>query len=185
MVEVVDRADATLSDVQRSAGDFAALQASLTPYKQALDLWVSQHFGNKEADDFLRLYGSDVLPALRGEKQVADRYQVAIARAKALWEEKRFFHWDLEFPEVFVDLRKRDWAENPGFDAVIGNPPYGSTDALPGFPSLQNDVFVYFWKQGIDTTKADGYLSFITPAGWLTGINFQIYEKYYLIMEKF
>ncbi|MGC9393267.1 MAG: Eco57I restriction-modification methylase domain-containing protein [Anaerolineae bacterium] len=173
MVEVVDRADATLSDVQRSAGDFAALQRSLTPYKQALDLWVSQHFGNTEADEFLRLYGNDVLPALRGEKQVTERYRAAIARARDLWEEKRFFHWDLEFPEVFVDLRKRDWAENPGFDAVIGNPPYGSINALSWFPNLQNDVFVYFWKQGIDITKADGYLSFITPAGWLTGINFQ------------
>lgn len=173
MVEVVDRADATLSDVQQSAEDFEQFQHSLVPYKQALDLWVSRSFGNPEADDFLRLYGDAVLPALRGEKEVAERYKAAIARAHALWEERRFFHWDLEFPEVFVDLQKRDWAENPGFDAVIGNPPYGSTNALPWFPNLQNDVFVYFWKQGIDTTKADGYLSFITPAGWLTGINFQ------------
>ncbi len=173
MVEVVDRADATLSDVRRSAEDFAALQASLTPYKRTLDLAVSRHFGNPEADEFLKLYGDAVLPALRGEKQVAQRYQDAMARARALWEEKRFFHWDLEFPEVFVDLRKRDWAENPGFDAVIGNPPYGLTDALAWFAGIPNDIFVYFWRRGIDTTKTEGYLSLITPAGWLTGVNFQ------------
>lgn len=31
---------------------------------------------------------------------------------------ERFFHWELEFPEVFVD------PERPGFDAVLGNPPW-------------------------------------------------------------
>ncbi len=30
----------------------------------------------------------------------------------------RFFHWELEFPEVFLD------AKRPGFDAVLGNPPW-------------------------------------------------------------
>jgi hypothetical protein len=30
---------------------------------------------------------------------------------------KRFFHWELEFPDVF-------WTANSGFDAVLGNPPW-------------------------------------------------------------
>jgi len=30
----------------------------------------------------------------------------------------RFFHWELEFPEVFLGT------ERPGFDAVLGNPPW-------------------------------------------------------------
>jgi hypothetical protein len=48
---------------------------------------------------------------------------------------ERFFHWELEFPEVLLD------PERPGFDAVLGNPPwdkvlpskhefYGQFDAL-------------------------------------------------------
>jgi|GEM_PF-390070 len=36
----------------------------------------------------------------------------------AMRERERFFHWELEFPEVFVDV------ERPGFDAVLGNPPW-------------------------------------------------------------
>jgi len=173
MVEVVDRADATLSDVQRSAGDFAALQGALTPYKQALDLWVSRHFGNAGADEFLRLYGDAVLPALRGEKQVAGRYKAAIARAHELWEEKRFFHWDLEFPEVFVDLRKRDWAENPGFDAVIGNPPYFSISELSqtdreylkvdytGIFSGNSDILYYFLSLSDKLLMREGWFGVI------------------------
>ena len=38
-------------------------------------------------------------------------------RAQAMAGEKRFFHWELEFPEAFQ-------GENRGFDVVIGNPPY-------------------------------------------------------------
>ncbi len=33
-------------------------------------------------------------------------------------ERERFFHWELEFPEVFLETEK------PGFDAVLGNPPW-------------------------------------------------------------
>jgi len=55
-------------------------------------------------------------------------------------EKKRFFHWELEFPEVFfapsrpggqdVQLKK-----DGGFDAVLGNPPYAAVggDELRSF----------------------------------------------------
>lgn len=33
-------------------------------------------------------------------------------------ERERFFHWELEFPEVFLD------GDRPGFDAILGNPPW-------------------------------------------------------------
>lgn len=48
----------------------------------------------------------------------------ALAKSRPWWDEfeqvqqrERFFHWELEFPEVF-------FAENPGFDATLGNPPW-------------------------------------------------------------
>mgnify|MGYP003892438943 CR=1 FL=1 len=37
---------------------------------------------------------------------------MAIAKA----QQKRFFHWFLEFPEIFV---------KGGFDCIVGNPPFG------------------------------------------------------------
>lgn len=47
------------------------------------------------------------------------------ARSRPWWTEfevvrkrERFFHWELEFPEVLLD------PERPGFDAVLGNPPW-------------------------------------------------------------
>jgi hypothetical protein len=38
-------------------------------------------------------------------------------------QRERFFHWQLEFPEVFYDADGVPLA-SPGFDAVIGNPPW-------------------------------------------------------------
>ena len=48
MIEVAERADTTLADVQGSAEAYAAFQRQLLPYKQALDLWVSQWFDEDE-----------------------------------------------------------------------------------------------------------------------------------------
>jgi Eco57I restriction-modification methylase len=49
----------------------------------------------------------------------------AAARPHAWWapfadlrSRYRFFHWELEFPEIFLSR------ERPGFDAVLGNPPW-------------------------------------------------------------
>jgi Alw26I/Eco31I/Esp3I family type II restriction m6 adenine DNA methyltransferase len=55
------------------------------------------------------------------DEKFAEEYGIDLEDLKKLehipWERK-MFHWVFEFPEVF--LRK-----NPGFDVVIGNPPYG------------------------------------------------------------
>ena len=178
MTEVVERSDTTLADVRQSAEDFERFQRELTSYKQVLDLWVSQYFGNDAATEFLTLYGADVLPALRGERQVAERYGEAIRRARELWGEKRFFHWDLEFPEVFVDLARRDWAENPGFDAVVGNPPYVRVRTLKeiGDPNVGYyesgifycakhvwDIYMLFAEQAQRLARTGGACSFIMP----------------------
>jgi len=39
----------------------------------------------------------------------------------------RPFHWEVEFPEVF-DVKSR--AENPGFDAIVGNPPFAGKNTI-------------------------------------------------------
>ncbi len=63
----------------------------------------------------------DTLTSLIGQPAELEAY----ARSRPWWgrfeevrRRERFFHWELEFPEVFLD------AERPGFDAVLGNPPW-------------------------------------------------------------
>jgi hypothetical protein len=45
-----------------------------------------------------------------------DGLEALYKRAQKISEEESFFHWELEFPEVFN--------KNPGFDCVLGNPPW-------------------------------------------------------------
>src|SRR5690349_16650437 len=46
-----------------------------------------------------------------------------IAALGATAERQRFFHWTLEFPEVFFDADGQPLS-NGGFDAIVGNPPW-------------------------------------------------------------
>ena len=178
MIQIAEQADSTLADVRRSAEDFAGFQASLTPYKQVLDLWVSQYFGNQAGLEFLTLFGGEVVPALKGQRPVSALQQAGIERARDLWREKRFFHWDLEFPEVFIDLARRDWAENPGFDAVIGNPPYVATADIGrtvrdylrlNFKGTGKElnIFAIMTEEAVFLVKQGGSVGFIVPDSFL------------------
>ena len=63
--------------------------------------------------------------ALRSENTDTLENLLSYRRAQEIATEKRFFHWEIEFPEVFRDKYGRE-KDNPGFDAVIGNPPYAN-----------------------------------------------------------
>ncbi|AFZ71417.1 Eco57I restriction-modification methylase domain-containing protein [Natronobacterium gregoryi] len=54
-----------------------------------------------------------------------------------------FFHWELEYPEVFFD-EDGGKREDAGFDAVIGNPPYVRQEQIKrNKPYLQGSYNVY------------------------------------------
>lgn len=83
--------------------------------RRAFDSWCSLWFWppDKVADAH-RPSTFNSLPAISA--RVVDE----IAR------ERRFFHWELEFPDVFalrgaVERKKSPWS---GFDAILGNPPW-------------------------------------------------------------
>ncbi len=85
------------------------------------DLWTARHFGLDIPDDQWQplinylLHGGFAMPG----------WEELIARGQEIAGERRFFHWELEFPEVFFDEHGRLQGESAGFEAVIGNPPYG------------------------------------------------------------
>ena len=119
--------DATLEEAELSHALYAAFEKSQAPYKAALNIWVSDHFGNAKAREYLTLAGSDLVRQLGPDgPTLAPEYLQAIAQAAKIGAEKRFFHWDLEFPEAFVDIALGAWKpkREQGFDAVVGNPPY-------------------------------------------------------------
>lgn len=77
------------------------------------------------------------------------------------------FDWQAEFPEIF---------KAGGFDAVIGNPPYGAMFSENEKSYIKEkyqtykyrfDSYIYFIEKAISITKNLGFTSFITPELWL------------------
>ena len=77
------------------------------------------------------------------------------------------FDWHSAFPEIFK-------GKNPGFDAVIGNPPYVriqtlATNEIPYFgtkfetASGNYDIYCLFVEKGSALLKEEGRLSYILP----------------------
>ena len=90
--------------------------------KQVADLYLSGYFGNDVTlDDYVGIMGDiDLIEEewLRYEKREWFKKTIELAR------KKRFFHWELEFPEIFIG--RNELGQEEGFDAVITNPPYSS-----------------------------------------------------------
>jgi predicted RNA methylase len=78
------------------------------------------------------------------------------------------FDWQSEFPEIM---------NAGGFDAVIGNPPWGADlDAnqrtylmsrFPNVPSKTKDSYFFFITRSIQLLRKNGLLGIITPNTWL------------------
>ena len=109
-------------------------------------------------------------------------------------EEKRFFHWELEFPEVFFAPGKpggRDvqLSPNGGFDAVVGNPPYSDIKGLEEifthylfndykFMELRINIFAAFIERSLHSSLSPiGLLGFIIPTAFLTQVSYSSLRK--------
>ncbi|MGI9061713.1 MAG: Eco57I restriction-modification methylase domain-containing protein [Ktedonobacteraceae bacterium] len=96
----------------------------------------------------------------------------------AFSEQHHFFHWELEFPEVFFDRYGQQKGAAAGFDVVIGNPPYVRQEELGqlksyfavAYPETYRgiaDLYVYFYQQGLRLTRAGGRMSYIVTNKWM------------------
>ncbi len=85
---------------------------------------------------------------------------------------KDAFEWRFEFPEVLDNN-----GSFTGFDALIGNPPYGAEFKNQEKKYIRDnyksylykyDSYVYFIELGLSILKPHGFLEYITPILWLT-----------------
>jgi hypothetical protein len=126
-LELASQPDDTVAIVRAKEQALAALRArdaSLQRWVRALDLWCARWFWN-EGDPPDRGVCRELVSHLLTEQSTLPvPITVRLLDASdAVATAQRFVHWPLAFPEVFVDRRGEPLAE-PGFDAVIGNPPW-------------------------------------------------------------
>jgi hypothetical protein len=123
------RPDDSVADVHAKAEAWRRLtsdRSALEPWRRAATLWCARWFwpqsdggGPDTAESRALIDGAlgrdQTLPASYQQ----DRWRAAREAERA----HRFFHWPLEFADVFFDADGRP-QERGGFDAVIGNPPW-------------------------------------------------------------
>lgn len=112
------------------------------------------------------------------EKIELAAYEEPLGKLRALAKQKDkpldYFDWHLDFPEVL----NANVTDDPGFDIVIGNPPYVSHDKISEkdsaalkirYASYESfaDLFCYFTEKAIALQNHTGVFSFITSNSYL------------------
>lgn len=99
-----------IAQVRERSEKYAALRSSseFLKLKEAFDLWCSLWFWPPDQLEHAPQ------PGEFGAGKLSDEAR-AIVRQVA--EQRRFFHWELEFPDVFSST-------SHGFTAILGNPPW-------------------------------------------------------------
>jgi hypothetical protein len=100
--------DRTPDEVKASHTAEEELRGEVVGAQRVLDMWTAGPLGLKGARDEALQQGKELLAG--AETKLSKR-------AEELASEQRALHWPLAFAEVFA-------RENPGFDVVVGNPPW-------------------------------------------------------------
>jgi hypothetical protein len=212
MRHVGELSDITDSQIGESRAQYRKAEGLLAPLQRWLDVYTSQWFGNgvegkrrrgapepepvalpflrhQLAHEFLMADGEHRLR--RALTDLPSELRAIADRSLAVAEEKRFFHWELEFPEVFYGPRPGtertiERLEGAGFDVVIGNPPYevlsekesgedlaeegeffGAAEVYGPAVHGKKNFFKLFICRGVACARSGGAFSFIVPMSLL------------------
>ncbi len=127
--QLSEQRDDSVADVRAKERMWAGLtgdRSPIEPWRAACHLWCARWFwpdaSIKPPSPAELSSAMDAM--LRGDRTLgAAHVQRWLSLARAVAADHGFFHWPLEFADVFYDDSGAP-RDRPGFDAVIGNPPW-------------------------------------------------------------
>ena len=145
--------------------------------KSLADMQVAQFFISKTPDQKSYICTDATYRKYLREKTLPTG--MPPAKAEALAQEKGFFHYFLEFPEVFAASKNPEGTEGSqgGFDCILGNPPFlggGKISSNFGdkyFQFIKNhfqpiggqcDFVAYFVRNAFKIINPSGFVGLIT-----------------------
>ena len=151
----------TTSDILDKKAHDRNIRSAKAPFKNVADLWTGAFFGESAKDYFALLVN----------------VETARSRAVNSAQTRPYFHWELEFPEVFFS-RQGHVLDDPGFTAIIGNPPYVRVELLDNedkdflkcrYSTLVDrcDIYSGFIEQGLRLLSSVGRLSIIVSGQFM------------------
>lgn len=158
-----------------------AMISKLIEYQDKL-FFTKNHDDKEELKaNIQQIYDDIILEQLQGNQELVDAYYATSSESS-----KPFILWQLYFPKVFK--------ENGGFDAVIGNPPYGllnkkqnqNTSIMANEYELKLyksspiyepakggmiNIFRLFICKSYDVLRKNGHLSLIFPMAFMCDLS--------------
>lgn len=177
VLAVARLSDATASEVAESKRAFDDARKTLSGYAVLLDILVARHFGHAAATSILSM-GQDLKLESREAffKSLRKLDRELVTDVTVLAKDRRFFHWDLEFPEVFYTVAgladgriERRTGGNAGFDAIVGNPPWGdaqldsSHKRMVRLQRVAADIAEAFVFSALSLGRREGRIGLIVP----------------------
>jgi len=165
--EIVSLPESTPEEVEIKKKKYLELNSDRDWYrlKNLSDIQVAQFFIPKTIENKNKIItDSDYFEYLYNEKQLIGK---RVAEAMSVAQKMKFFHWFLEFPEVF---------QKGGFDCVISNPPFLGGQKLSGtfgdnyleyikyefVPIGAVDLVTYFFRRIFAIINEKGFQSLIS-----------------------
>jgi len=158
----------TIEQVREKERAFAAMNgtgSALKAWRRIADLWCASWMATGQsvpAEAFSALSDAILTAESALPRPLAEQY---LRAADEVSQAQRFFHWELECPEVFFAADGTRLA-NGGFDAVLGNPPWDMIRADrpgPGHnlardnPACPGRLLRFTRDAGIYTAQSDGH----------------------------
>lgn len=157
----------------------------LRPFLDLADLWIATLDGiSLDSFGYLSVAKLLVKPGALSRKdtrEVQRLHRSLKAEVEGRVRALHPFHWQIEFPDLFFDEDGRALpADDRGFDAILGNPPYVSvhTAREEGNRSMRNalerragyveDLYVHFTDLGFRLLKRTGRFGFIVSDTFFT-----------------
>lgn len=164
----------TVADVHLKSKTFQELQeVHLARWRDIANLWTSHFFGNTMTSQAWAILSEYLQRGIGKEEEFPELKILAHHLEHPAVKNQDYFHWELEFPEIFFDEQGQLRHETAGFDVVISNPPYVRQEYLKIYKPLFEfyytvytgtaDLYLYFYERGFKFLKPHvGRMGYIT-----------------------
>lgn len=129
-----------VKDKERSLARISRPDGVIAKWTAAADAWCAARLWTDGAPPSSGLVAEWIAASIGAITTLPDaRLHASLGRAREVAASHGVFHWELAFPEVFLDASGHPTAAG-GFDAVIGNPPWDMLRADTGSSSQRADA---------------------------------------------
>lgn len=174
-VEKLERLDDTsLTSIKEKSSQYCALDQLPSVRRSRLlsDAWCAAFVWTKTRTDIAPITQSTI-SQIAVAMDSLDR--LATREIERLKRKYVFFHWHLEFPEVFLSTAGEGIDYKSGFDVVLGNPPWVRQEMFTEIKNLLStyksfkstaDLSVFFLERSVDIVRVGGRIGMLTPNKW-------------------